>query len=101
MKIIFHLIKVAIGDLFRAFGLAILFGAAAAGAVLGYAYYTHHQQWPPSLSFEILAGVLGVLMGYAAATTVMLRAVSRTLLGAAGAVEKEAEKVITEATKNV
>ncbi len=98
MKIIIHLLKVAIGDLFKAFGLAIVYGALAAGAVLGYDYQFRHH-WPPETSFAILAGILGVLVGYASATTVLLRAVSKTLFGAAKAVEKEAEKVVTEATK--
>ena len=94
MRIFAHLASSALGHLFGALGLAIVFAAIGGGAVLGYAHYIQHTAWPPSTLTEGLAVVIGVLSGYAAATTVLLRGIAETVLGAANAVEKEAEKVI-------
>lgn len=93
MRIFTHLIGEALGKLFGAFGAAILFAVIGGGAVLGYAYNVQHS-WPPSILTEVVAGVIGVLAGYAAAVTAILRALGQTLLGATKAVEDEAEKVL-------
>ncbi len=93
MRIFTHLLGEAFGKLVGAIGVAILFAVIGAGAVLGYSYSAGHG-WPPSLITGVVAVVIGVLAGYAAATTAILRALSQTLLGATKAVEQEAKKVV-------
>ena len=88
MRVITHLISTAAGALFRALGMAILLAAAGGGLTL----FVIHQvspEWPPSMLSEITAGVIGVLSGYAGATTIVLRAIAKGIVGAAETVEKE------------
>jgi hypothetical protein len=93
MRIFFHMATNALGHLFSAFGMAIFFAAIGGGAVLAYSYMWE-RVWPPTLLTEVTAGVIAVLAGYAAATSIILRAIAQTVLGAAKAVEDEAEKVV-------
>jgi hypothetical protein len=93
MLLFSHLLREAFGKLTGALGVAILFAAIGAGAVLGYGYSTAHS-WPPSAITVVLAVVIGGLAGYAAATTAILRAIAQTVLGATKAVERESEKVL-------
>jgi hypothetical protein len=93
MRLLTHLLQTALGDLFRVFGAFVLFTAVAGGVVFGYAYEFRHQ-WPPSVLYDIGGGALALLIGYAASTTVLLRTLTNTILGATKAVEKEAEKVL-------
>lgn len=93
MNLVSHLLSEVIGKLAGVVGVAILFAAIGAGAVLGYEYSTGHG-WPPPALTVVLAVVIGALAGYAAATTALLRAIAQTVFGATKAVEQESEKVL-------
>jgi hypothetical protein len=66
------MIKTAIHAFFRIAFAVILFGAIGAGVSLLFAYQTTHV-WPPSVITVIIAGILGILLAYAAGSTVLVR----------------------------
>jgi hypothetical protein len=66
------MIKTAVHAFFRIAFVVILFGAIGAGVSLLFAYQTT-QVWPPSVITVIIAGLVGVLLGYAAGLTVLVR----------------------------
>ncbi len=93
MRIFAHLLSEAIGKLASALAMGLLFTAIGAGVVLAYTDGIQHI-WPPSPLTIVIAVVIGLLAGYAAMTTALLRAISQTLLGATKAVEQETSKVL-------
>ncbi len=93
MHIFTHLLTEAIGKLAGAMALGVLFAAIGVGVVLAYTDGIQHI-WPPSTLTTVIAVVIGLLAGYAAMTTAVLRAISQTLLGATKAVEQETSKVL-------
>ncbi len=93
MGIFTRLIGDLLGVLFRTVVMAIFIGVVGAGATLLVASQSNHH-WPPSLLTEITAGVIGVLAGYAAATTTLLRAIGKGVTSTAKAAEGEVDKVV-------
>jgi hypothetical protein len=67
-----HLIKPAIHAFFRIAFAVVLVGAIGAGVSLLFAYQSTHV-WPPTVITVIVAGIVGVLMAYAAGLTVLVR----------------------------
>ena len=72
MMLLSHMIKTVIHAFFRIAFVVILFGAIGAGVSLLFAYQTTHV-WPPSAITVIIAGLVGVLLSYAAGLTVLVR----------------------------
>ena len=72
MMLLSHMIKTAIHAFFRIAFAVILSGAIGAGVSLLFAYQTTHV-WPPSVITVIIAGIVGVLLAYAAGLTVLVR----------------------------
>ncbi|HEU4785602.1 MAG TPA: hypothetical protein VFS83_19840 [Ktedonobacterales bacterium] len=72
MMLLSHMIKTAIHAFFRIAFAVILFGAIGAGVSLLFAYQTT-RVWPPSVITVIIAGIVGVLLGYAVGLTVLVR----------------------------
>lgn len=91
MRLITHLIGSALKDLFSAIGVAIVTGAIGGGIVLLISYSYLHQ-WAPSILTDIGAGAIALLAGYAGWTTMILRAISRTVIDAGKAVEHEVKQ---------
>jgi hypothetical protein len=91
MRLITHLIGSALKDLFSAIGIGIVSGAIGGGAVLLTSYAYLHQ-WAPSILTDVAAGVIALLAGYAGWTTMILRAISRTVLDATKTVEHDVKQ---------
>ena len=72
MMLLSHMIKTAIHAFFRIAFVVIVFGAIGAGVSLLFAYQTTHV-WPPSVITVIIAGIVGVLLGYAVGLTILVR----------------------------
>jgi membrane protein YdbS with pleckstrin-like domain len=72
MMLLSHLIKTTVHAFFRIAFAVILFGAIGAGVSLLFAYQTTHV-WPPTVITVIVAGIVGVLLAYAAGLTVLVR----------------------------
>jgi uncharacterized protein YacL len=66
------MIKTAIHAFFRIAFAVILFGAIGAGVSLLFAYQTTHV-WPLSVISVIIAGIVGILLAYAAGLMVLVR----------------------------
>ena len=94
MQIFTRLISAGFKAIFTALGSGILLGAGAGGVSLLVAYQNSHL-WPATTLSYITAGVIAVMMAYLTATTVLLRAIAREVVGATKAVENDAEKVVT------
>jgi hypothetical protein len=92
MRLISHVVGAALKDLFSAIGAAIFSGAIGGGAVLLVSYAYLHQ-WTPTILTDVTAGIIALLAGYAGWTTMLLRSISRTVLGAGKAVEQEAKQI--------
>jgi hypothetical protein len=94
MQIFGRLIATGVRVIASAFFSAILFGLIGAGATMGVAYInTHH--WPESALAYVAAGIIGVLLAYATATTMFLRAIAREVMGVTKAAEDDVEKVVS------
>lgn len=93
MRLFTHLIGTALGTLFRAFGTAILTAVIGGGAALLVSHQVN-PAWPPSTLDEITIGVIAALSAYAGATTVLLRAITNTVVGATKAVEQDVSAVV-------
>ncbi len=91
MRLIGHVIGAALKDLFSAIGMAILSAAIGGGAVL-FVSYAYLHQWAPTILTDVTAGIIALLAGYAGWTTMILRAISRTVLGAEKAVDHEVKQ---------
>ncbi len=89
MRIMGHLVATGCRTFFNLLFTAVLAAAVAGGATLLVAY-TETRHWPPTQMTGVTAAAFAVLAAYAAGVTVLLRASTRTLLGAAKVVEKEA-----------
>jgi hypothetical protein len=72
MMLLSHLMKIAVQAFFRIALTFVLFGAIGVGLSLLVAYQTTHA-WPPTVPTEIIGGTIGVLLGYAAGLTVLVR----------------------------
>jgi hypothetical protein len=72
MMLLSHLIKTTVHAFFRIAFAVILSGAIGAGVSLLFAYQTTHV-WPPTVITVIVAGIVGVLLAYAAGLTVLVR----------------------------
>lgn len=96
MQIFTRLISAGFKAIFGALATALFFGLLSGGIVLVVAYFDeHNQHWSTIVLTYIVAGVIAVLMAYAAATTVLLRVIAREVVGATKAVTADAEKVAT------
>lgn len=74
----FALIPAAFRALFRMVFFTLLFVVIGAGVTLAVAYAnTPHWHWPPSTLTIVVAAVIGVLAGYAAGLTTLVREVVR------------------------
>jgi hypothetical protein len=89
MRIVGHLVATGCRTFLNLLFTAVLAAAVAAGAALLVAY-VETRHWPPAQLTYVTAAAFAVLAAYAAGVTVLLRASTRTLLGAAKVVEKEA-----------
>ncbi len=89
MRIMGHLAATGCRTFFNLVFTAVLAAAVAGGATLLVAYI-QTRNWPPAQMTDVTAAAFAVLAAYAAGVTVLLRASTRTLLGAAKVVEKEA-----------
>jgi hypothetical protein len=89
MRIIGHLLATGCRTFLHLVFTAVLSAAVAAGAALLVAY-VETRHWPPTQLTYVTAAAFAVLAAYAAGATVLLRASTRSLLGAAKVVEREA-----------
>ena len=89
MRIMGHLLARGCRTLFSMLFTAVLAAAVAGGAALLVAY-AQTRHWPPSQLTDVTAAAFAVLAAYAAGVTVLLRASTQAVLGAAKVVEKEA-----------
>jgi hypothetical protein len=89
MRIMGHLVASGCRTLFNMLFTAVLAAAVAGGAALLVAY-AQTRHWPPSQLTAVTAAAFAVLGAYAAGVTVLLRASTQAMLGAAKVVEKEA-----------
>lgn len=89
MRIMGHFITAGCRTVVNLLFTTVLAAAVAGGAALLVAY-SQTQSWPPTHMTDVTAAAFAVLAAYAAAVTVLLRASTKTLLGAAKVVEKEA-----------
>jgi hypothetical protein len=89
MRIMGHLVATGCRTSLRLVFTAVLAAAVAGGVALLVAY-ANTRHWPPTQMTDVTAAAFAVLAAYAAGVTVLLRASTRTLLGAAKVVEKEA-----------
>ena len=89
MRIMGHLLARGCRTLFNMLFTAVLAAAVAGGAALLVAY-AQTRHWPPSQMTDVTAVAFAVLGAYAAGVTVLLRASTQAVLGAAKVVEKEA-----------
>jgi hypothetical protein len=99
MTLFGHLIKLAIRAFFRIAFTGLLFIAIGVGVSLLVAYQAM-RVWPPSIPEWIAVGAVGLLLGYAAGLTVLVReAVSGVSTAEHGIVEgvEQAEERVTEA----
>lgn len=72
MMLFSHLAKTAVRAFFRIALVIVLFGAIGVGASLLVAFQTTNE-WPPTMRTDIIGGFIGVLLGYAAGLTVLVR----------------------------
>jgi hypothetical protein len=72
MMLLSHLLKTAVRAFFRISLTFLLFAAIGGGLSLLVASQTTHA-WPPTVLTDIIAGTIGVLLGYAAGLTVLVR----------------------------
>ena len=91
MRVLSHLLGSAIKDLFSAVGMALMFAVIGGGATL-LVSYAIFKQWAPTILTDVTAGIIAVLAGYAGATTIILRSISRAVVGATNVVATEAKK---------
>ena len=99
MTLLGHLIKLAIRAFFSITFTGLLFIAIGVGVSLLVAYQTT-RVWPPSIPEWVAVGAVGLLLGYAAGLTVLVReAVSGVEIAEHGIVEgvEQAEERVTEA----
>jgi hypothetical protein len=89
MRIMGHLLARGCRTVVHMLFTAVLAAAVAGGAALLVAY-AQTRQWPPSQLTDVSAIAFAVLGAYAAGVTVLLRASTQAVLGAAQVVEKEA-----------
>ena len=98
MGILAHLAGRVLKTLFGTFFAGLFFGLLGAAAVLAVAYSVT-AQWPPQTLTTVAAAAFGGLAAYAAALTVILRAI----LGVGKAVERDivgaAERELSEVKK--
>jgi hypothetical protein len=94
MMLLSHLMKTAVRAFFRIILTFVVFGAIGVGASLLVAYQTTHV-WPPSGLTVVIGGTIGVLLGYAAGLTVLVREAIGGVLTAehdiAGGIERVVE----------
>jgi hypothetical protein len=79
MMLLNHLMKTAIQSFFRVALTILVFGVIGAGLSLLIAYQTTHE-WPPRALTDVIVAAIGVLLGYAAGLTVLLREAIRGVL---------------------
>lgn len=99
MTLLGHLIKVAIRAFFRITFTGLLFIAIGIGVSLLVAYQAT-KVWPPSIPEWVVGGAVGLLLGYAAGLTVLVReAVSGVSTAEHEIVEgvEQAEEHVTQA----
>jgi len=87
------LMKTALRAFFRIAFTAILFGAIGVGVSLLVAYQTTHQ-WPPTGPTYISSGAIGVILGYAAGLTMLVREAIRGVRTAEHDVTGDIERVV-------
>jgi putative flippase GtrA len=94
MRLLSHLMKTAVRAFFRIALTFVLFGAIGVGVSLLVAYQMTHV-WPPTVLADVIAGAIGVLLGYAAGLTVLVREAIGGVLTAehdiAGGIERVVE----------
>jgi hypothetical protein len=93
MMLLSHMIKTAIHAFFRIAFAVILFGAIGAGVSLLFAYQTTHV-WPATVSTVIVAGIVGVLLAYAAGLTVLVREAIGGVRTAEHDIKNDIERVV-------
>jgi hypothetical protein len=93
MMLLSHMIKTAIHAFFRIAFAVILCGAIGAGVSLLFAYQMTHV-WPPTVITVIVAGVVGVLLAYAAGLTVLVREAIGGVRTAEHDIKDDIERVI-------
>lgn len=93
MMLFSHLMKTAVRAFFRIAFTVILLGAIGVGLSLLVAYQTTHQ-WPPSGPTYIIGGAIGVVLGYAAGLTVLVREAIHGVRTAEHDIEGSIEHVI-------
>lgn len=100
MMLLSHMIKTAVHAFFRIAFVVILFGAIGAGVSLLFAYQTT-QVWPPSVITVIIAGLVGVLLGYAAGLTVLVREAIGGVRTAEHDIKDDIERVVEAPTRHL
>jgi hypothetical protein len=80
MILIVHLLKSLFRAFFKITFTALFVGAFAAGALLLVAYLNDGHMWPPKAYIEGVAAAVGLLGGYAAGLTMLLREALRAAL---------------------
>ena len=93
-----HLIGSALRGFFRIALVTLIFIALGVGASLVVAYQTT-KVWPPSTPEYIIAGVIGLLLGYAAGLTALLREAIRGVKTVERDVEAGVQEVEERATR--
>lgn len=88
----FALIPAAFRAFFRMVFFALVFAVIGAGITLLVAYAnTPHWHWPPSTLTIVVAAVIGVLAGYAAGLTTLVREVIRGVKDVEHTIVKDVE----------
>jgi uncharacterized membrane protein SpoIIM required for sporulation len=93
-----HLIKAAFRGFFRIMLMSLFFIAVGFGVSLLVAYQAT-QVWPPSTPAYIIAGAVGLLLGYAAGLTTLLREVLRGVKSAEHDVEAGIQEIEERASR--
>ncbi len=93
MRFVSHLVTTAFDTLLRSIVTAIIAAVVAAGSFYVVATQVVHQ-WPPTITSEIAGAVIVVLAAYAGATTVILRGITKAVVGTVDTVEADAKKVV-------
>jgi hypothetical protein len=93
-----HLIGSAFRGFFRIMLVTLVFIAVGVGVSLAVAYQVR-SVWPPSTPEYIIAGAIGLLLGYAAGLTALLREAIRGVKTVERDVEAGVQEVEERATR--
>ncbi len=93
-----HLIKAAFRGFFRITLVSLFFIALGFGVSLLVAYQVT-QVWPPSTPAYVIAGAIGLLLGYAAGLTTLLREILRGVKTAEHEIEAGVQEIEERATR--